>query len=85
MYTEIYPKKHTRLSDSQTKETNGGDGPIDGQTCGWTDRGKDRRTEERHQDKTQTRRTYRLHFTAHSNMNIYYNKRALIALKRKTS
>ena len=39
VYTKVYSRKHTRLSDSQTKQTNGG---TNGQTCGWADRGKDR-------------------------------------------
>ena len=39
MYTKVYSRKHTRLSDSQTKLTNGG---TNGPTCGWADRGKDR-------------------------------------------
>ena len=39
MYTKVYSRKHIRLSNSQTKQTNGG---TKGQTCGWADRGKDR-------------------------------------------
>ena len=54
------PKERHRTFRQSDKTDKWRDGPIDGQTCDWTDRGKDRRT-ERHQDKTQTRQTYRLH------------------------
>ena len=81
---EIYPKIPTKCSDSQTKQTNRGTDPIDGQRCGWTDIGKDRQT-ERHQDKTQTRQTYKLHLLFMLIYRYIYYERALIALKRQTS
>ena len=49
MYTDIHPTKHTRLSDSQTKQTNGGTDPlmdrhVVGQTDEKTDKQRDIKT-----------------------------------------
>ena len=54
------PKDNHKTFRQSDKADKWRDGPIDGQICGWTDIGKDRQTEI-HQDKTQTRQTYRLH------------------------
>ena len=80
MYTKVYSRKHTRLSDSQTKQTNGG---TKGQTCGWADRGKE---DEQRGIKTkhkQGRHTYYIY--CHADTQIYYNERALTTLKIYTS
>ena len=82
MYTKVYSRKHTRLSDSQTKLTNRG---TNGQACG-CDFLTEEKTDEQIDIKTkheQGRHTYYIYF--HADIQIYYNERALTALKRYTS
>ena len=78
MYTKIYSKKHTRLSDSQTKQTTGGTGPlIDRHVVGLIEEKSDEQREIKTKHK-QGRHTDYIY--CHADIQIYHNEKALTAL-----
>ena len=82
MQTKAYSREHTGLSDSQTKLTNGGTNGQTRHVVGLTEE----KTVEQRDIKTkhkQGRHTYYIY--CHADIQIYYNERALTALKRYTS
>ena len=83
MFTKIYAKKHTRLSDSQTKQTNGGTDPLmDRHVVGLTEKKTDEQRDIKMNHK-QGRHTYYIY--CHADIQIHSNQKALTASKRYTS
>ena len=83
MCRKIYSKKHTRLSDSQTKQTTGGTDPLmDRHVVGLIEE----KTDEQRDIKTKHKQGRHTDYIyCHADIQIYYNERALTALKRYTS
>ena len=83
MYIKIYSKKHTRLLDSQKKQTKEGTYPLmDRHVVGLIEE----KTDEQREIKTKHKQGRHTDYIyCHADIQIYYNERALTALKRYTS
>ena len=79
---DTHPKLSDRQTDSQTKQTNEGtDLLMDRDVVVLTKE----MTDEQRDSKTKTKQDRHADYTAHADIQIYYNERALTALKRYTS
>ena len=79
MYTKIYSRKHARLSDRQNRQM---ERRMDRHVVGLTEEKTDKQRHIRTKHK-QGRHTDYIY--CHADIQIYYNERALTALKRYTS